>query len=74
MCELLTRVALQCDRLERGQQVLDLWPKELGRSTQRVAVLTQFTVVFFDSDFSFVSESELAAFQEVPNSMGYLNL
>jgi hypothetical protein len=52
-----TGVALDSDRFQGGEQIFDLWAKELRRRAQGVPVLAKLALVFFNSHLFFVSMS-----------------
>ncbi len=62
-----TRVALKSDGVQSGEYVFELGPKELRRGTQRVPVLAELALIFFNCHILLLSMSQLASTEEVPN-------
>ena len=71
---MLTRVALQGNRLERREDVLDLGTQELGGRPQRVPVLPQLPLVLRNVHFVLFLDGELRAIEETADVLRDLNL
>lgn len=69
-----TGVALESDRFETREQVFNLWPEELRGRTQGVPVLAQLALVLIDRNLFFVSMSQLASAEQIPDCLCSLDL
>ena len=70
----LTRIALERDSLERGQNVLDLRTQELGGRPERVTVLPELALILGNVDLVLVLGGELRVIEQAANVLRHLNL
>jgi hypothetical protein len=69
-----TGVTLNCDSVERRDDILDLRTEKLGCCTQGISILAKFALILIDTYVLLVPARELAALKEVPNSSRRLHL